>query len=269
MASRKRSSKKVAAKSRKKVAKKAPEKSARSPPRARRRSRRSSRRSPLRSARRSDRRSTRRKTARTIRRGLRLCGTMPCCSARTSRLPGAHTKRRREAGRSARRRCRCSRRWRIGGPTACVRTTSAERSASRSTTRAFARRSPTIRISSISPAPTQCSGAGRSSRSSPSSNGARRSGSPISCRIPATTSTIARAASLETPTRSSRRCTRVPGRTILCMETTAGSGTAIGATFEDLAELMAAVPEPLRSRIGVCVDSCHVYSAGYDLGARV
>ena len=59
--------------------------------------------------------------------------------------------------------------------------------------------------------------------------------------------------------------TRVPGRTILCMETTAGSGTAIGATFEDLAELTAAIPEPLRSRVGVCVDSCHVYSAGYDL----
>jgi deoxyribonuclease-4 len=58
---------------------------------------------------------------------------------------------------------------------------------------------------------------------------------------------------------------RVPGRTILCMETTAGSGTAIGATFDDLAALAAAVPEPLRSRMGVCVDSCHVYSAGYDL----
>ena len=58
---------------------------------------------------------------------------------------------------------------------------------------------------------------------------------------------------------------RVPGHTILCMETTAGSGTAIGASFEELAELMAAIPEPLRSRVGVCVDSCHVYSAGYDL----
>jgi deoxyribonuclease-4 len=54
---------------------------------------------------------------------------------------------------------------------------------------------------------------------------------------------------------------------MLCMETTAGSGTAIGATFEELAALAAAVPEPLRSRIGVCVDSCHVYSAGYDLVA--
>ena len=58
---------------------------------------------------------------------------------------------------------------------------------------------------------------------------------------------------------------RAPGRTILCMETTAGSGTAIGASFEELAELFALVPEPHRSRLGVCADTCHLYSAGYDL----
>ena len=59
--------------------------------------------------------------------------------------------------------------------------------------------------------------------------------------------------------------TRVPGRTILCMETTSGSGTAIGASFEDLAALIEAVPAPMRARMGVCVDTCHAYSAGYDL----
>lgn len=58
---------------------------------------------------------------------------------------------------------------------------------------------------------------------------------------------------------------RAPGRTILCMETTAGSGTAIGASFEELAELLALVPEPYRARLGVCADTCHLYSAGYDL----
>jgi deoxyribonuclease-4 len=58
---------------------------------------------------------------------------------------------------------------------------------------------------------------------------------------------------------------RVPGTTILCMETTAGTGTALGATFEQLAALIEAVPEPHRSRIGVCVDTCHIYSAGYDI----
>ena len=58
---------------------------------------------------------------------------------------------------------------------------------------------------------------------------------------------------------------RVPGRTVLCMETTAGSGTSIGSRFEELAELIELVPPPLRDRMAVCADTCHVYSAGYDL----
>jgi deoxyribonuclease IV len=58
---------------------------------------------------------------------------------------------------------------------------------------------------------------------------------------------------------------RTPGSTVLCMETTAGSGTVIGATFDELADLIGGVAEPFRSRIGVCVDTCHIYSAGYDL----
>lgn len=58
---------------------------------------------------------------------------------------------------------------------------------------------------------------------------------------------------------------RAPGQTVLCMETTAGSGTALGATFEELAALIDLVGPAVRPRLGVCVDSCHVYSAGYDL----
>ncbi len=55
------------------------------------------------------------------------------------------------------------------------------------------------------------------------------------------------------------------GATILCLETTAGTGTALGRSFEELAALIDAVPPSLRDRIGVCVDTCHIYSAGYDL----
>ena len=58
---------------------------------------------------------------------------------------------------------------------------------------------------------------------------------------------------------------RMPGDTVLCLETTAGGGTALGRSFEELAAIIAAVPEAHRSRVGVCVDTCHVYSAGYDL----
>lgn len=56
-----------------------------------------------------------------------------------------------------------------------------------------------------------------------------------------------------------------PGAVRVLLETTAGTGTALGRTFEDLAELRGLIPADLRSRIGFCVDTCHLYSAGYDL----
>jgi deoxyribonuclease-4 len=58
---------------------------------------------------------------------------------------------------------------------------------------------------------------------------------------------------------------RVEGKTILCMESTAGSGTALGATFEELAKIIELIPSKHRNRMGICVDTCHAYSAGYDL----
>jgi deoxyribonuclease IV len=57
----------------------------------------------------------------------------------------------------------------------------------------------------------------------------------------------------------------VPGNTLVLMETTAGSGTAIGASFEEMAELIELVPVTVRHRVGVCVDTAHVFAAGYDI----
>jgi deoxyribonuclease-4 len=56
-----------------------------------------------------------------------------------------------------------------------------------------------------------------------------------------------------------------PGSTMLLLETTAGSGTVIASTFEEMAELIELIPEPDRSRVGVCMDTAHVFAAGYDL----
>lgn len=56
----------------------------------------------------------------------------------------------------------------------------------------------------------------------------------------------------------------VDGPSIL-IETTAGTGTALGARFEELAALRDGIPDALRDRVGFCVDTCHVYAAGYDL----
>jgi deoxyribonuclease-4 len=49
------------------------------------------------------------------------------------------------------------------------------------------------------------------------------------------------------------------------MEMTAGSGTAIGASFEEMALLLNALPREVQGRVGVCVDTAHVFAAGYDL----
>jgi deoxyribonuclease IV len=57
----------------------------------------------------------------------------------------------------------------------------------------------------------------------------------------------------------------VPGSVIVLLETTAGCGTALGSTFEELATLRALIGEEVRHRVAFCADTCHLYSAGYDL----
>lgn len=56
-----------------------------------------------------------------------------------------------------------------------------------------------------------------------------------------------------------------PGTTVLLLETTAGSGTALGRSFEELRDIIERIPAELRVRVGICFDTCHTYSAGYDL----
>jgi deoxyribonuclease-4 len=55
-----------------------------------------------------------------------------------------------------------------------------------------------------------------------------------------------------------------PDDTVLTLlETTAGQGTTLGRTFEELAENIALVED--QSRVGVCFDTCHVFAAGYEI----
>ena len=56
-----------------------------------------------------------------------------------------------------------------------------------------------------------------------------------------------------------------PGSTIVCLETTVGSGTSLGSTFEELREIIERVDVVHHDRLGICLDTCHVFSAGYDL----
>jgi deoxyribonuclease-4 len=57
----------------------------------------------------------------------------------------------------------------------------------------------------------------------------------------------------------------VEGPTRVLLELTAGSGTSVGATFENLRTIIEAIPDEQRHRVGVCFDTCHAFSAGYDL----
>jgi len=51
--------------------------------------------------------------------------------------------------------------------------------------------------------------------------------------------------------------------TMLLLETTAGEGTNIGYKFEHLAYIIRNVDRP--ERVGVCLDTCHIFAAGYDI----
>ncbi len=55
------------------------------------------------------------------------------------------------------------------------------------------------------------------------------------------------------------------GPTRILLELTAGSGTSVGASFENLAAILEGIPDGLQERVGVCFDTCHAYAAGYDL----
>jgi deoxyribonuclease-4 len=48
----------------------------------------------------------------------------------------------------------------------------------------------------------------------------------------------------------------------ILLENAAGAGSTLGSTFEQLAHLLDSIDEPKRT--GVCLDTCHLFAAGYD-----
>jgi deoxyribonuclease-4 len=59
----------------------------------------------------------------------------------------------------------------------------------------------------------------------------------------------------------------VPGLfTRICLEATAGQGNCLGHRLEHLEEILARVDAP--GRVGVCLDTCHLFAAGYDLSSE-
>lgn len=51
--------------------------------------------------------------------------------------------------------------------------------------------------------------------------------------------------------------------TTLLLETMSGQGTEIGSTFEQLQDILCRISH--QERVGICLDTCHAFCAGYDL----
>jgi len=75
-----------------------------------------------------------------------------------------------------------------------------------------------------------------------------------------------REAGLERNARGYAEClAAVSGAPEVWIEGTAGSGTALGARFQELCELRNALPDEFRTRVGFCLDTAHLHAVGYDL----
>ena len=53
------------------------------------------------------------------------------------------------------------------------------------------------------------------------------------------------------------------GKTLVLLETMAGKGSEVGRSFEELRAILDRVEQ--KERMGVCLDTCHVYDGGYDI----
>lgn len=57
----------------------------------------------------------------------------------------------------------------------------------------------------------------------------------------------------------------VEGSTRLLVENTAGAGTTLGRTAQEVGAILQAVPQRLRHRTGYGLDTCHLFSSGHDI----
>jgi deoxyribonuclease-4 len=55
------------------------------------------------------------------------------------------------------------------------------------------------------------------------------------------------------------------GDCAICIETTAGQGTGLGARFEHIRDIIGGVDE---KRVAACIDTCHIFTSGYDLRTK-
>lgn len=80
---------------------------------------------------------------------------------------------------------------------------------------------------------------------------------------PGSTGTFSRSSAIGRIAAAINRAHVETSHVVTVLEAMAGSGNVIGSTFEDLRDIIQAVED--KSRVGVCLDTCHIFAAGYDL----
>lgn len=80
---------------------------------------------------------------------------------------------------------------------------------------------------------------------------------------PGSTGGDTKAAAIKRITTQLNKAHKATKTVITVLENMAGSGNVVGSTWEDLRDIIALVED--KSRVGVCIDTCHAFAAGYDL----
>lgn len=60
-------------------------------------------------------------------------------------------------------------------------------------------------------------------------------------------------------------CRETSGELLIALENSSGQGTSIGSSFNQIAEILSMTN---YSNLGICIDTCHAYAAGYDLDRK-
>jgi deoxyribonuclease-4 len=55
-------------------------------------------------------------------------------------------------------------------------------------------------------------------------------------------------------------------KVVTLLETSAGQGSCVGCSFEELGQIIKRVDD--RERVGICIDTCHIFASGYDIRTR-
>lgn len=58
----------------------------------------------------------------------------------------------------------------------------------------------------------------------------------------------------------------IKGSTAILLENSSGAGTHVGYSFEQLAKIIDKIHQ--KNRIGICIDTCHAFAAGYDISSK-